>query len=459
MGKLKEAKSTVIKIRDNTTWGKIMYSACYAFNKHLAEHWLEYCIRFDDGEVLGNLDNALDNANAELENIKREKAENDSNVADSVHKTIELYKQYGASKIPESIVANYRRNKDDANVRRQYEGLCEARRLAFAKYNEAMAERREFERKRATYNTEHSYESKRISNRITAIKRKLAIRNIPVQHPVCCDFELLNNFILSEQQTEKLMGLLLSILAINTSNAFISSITDLQRAKVCEKLFEFLDSFKHIYDFATGCYEERDGVLQMKSMDVLAKTFYNGYYITLKGYCLRAFMHSVKESETIVSVYDLFPETDENEGGANRGFDRIAFDQNNFSFGGYETTNEDIAEMWLDVANGIRANCDAFSSEIRSAMQSSLPQGNYYETTDSQAMCKGIVFGVVDGILFALREGRNVPSRLKNIVLDASGGVESRQELDKLVQCVTNLLKQYMREFFAAEKQEELLNN
>jgi len=252
--------------------------------------------------------------------------------------------------------------------------------------------------------------------------------------------------------------LLLSILAINTGNAFISSISDLQREKVCEKLFEFLDSFKHIYDFATGCYEERDGKLQMKSIETLHKTFYNGYYITLKGYCLRAFMHCVRESETIVSVYDLFPETDENES-ANKGFDRIAFDQCNFSFGGRETTNEEIVEMWRDIANAIRTHRDQFSSEIRSLMQSALPKGNYYETPDSQAMCNGIVVGVVDGILFELQEGRNVPSRLKNIVLDASGGVESKQELEKLVQCVTDLLKQYVREFFETERQEELLNN
>lgn len=459
MGKLKEAKSTVIKIRDNTTWGKIMYSACYAFNKHLAQHWLEYCIKFDEGKVLGNLDNALDNAHAELASIKREKMENDANVSNSVQKTIELYKQYGASKIPESIVANYRRNRGDASVRSQYEGLFEARKSAFARYNEAMAERKKLEFKRAAYNTEHSYESKKITNRITAIKRKLAIRNIPMHHPIRCDFELLNDFILSEQQAEKLMGLLLSILAINTGNAFISNITDLQREKVCEKLFEFLNSFNHIYDFATGCYEEKNGVLQMKSMNVLERTFYNGYYTTLKGYCLRAFMNSVRESETIVSVYDLSPETNENQGGANRGFDRIAFDQSCSLLGSCESTNDGVIEMWVDVANGIKANCDEFSNEIRRAMQSLLPKGNYYETADSQAMCRGVVFGVVDGILFALREGRNVPSRLKNIVLDAAGGVESKQELDKLVQCITSLFKQYMREFFDAEKQEELLNN
>ncbi len=457
MAKLsKEEKSTVVKIRENTTWGKIMYNACYIFNKNLSDYLLEYCVKFDDGEVLGNLENAMRQANVELVNLKAERKTNDEVVASCVQNTMDLYKQYWAAKIPESVVANYRRGIGDNE---DYARYIQIRKQAYNRYHNAVQERKIAEKKRIDFNFAHSYESKRITNRITAIKRKMAIQSASLQHSICEDFELLNNFILSEAQCEKLMGLLLSILSLNTGNAFITQLTDLEREKVCEKLYDYLNEFNHIYDFATGCYMVKNNTLVLKPMATLSKTLYNGYYITLKGYCLRSFMQIVKEREMVTSVYELYPQ-DEEGNDRESGFDRVC-DETTMSSIRFPSSkiDEGTIDIWVDIANEIKCRKNEVALKIKSLMQLSLPNGNYYESDEAIPICENALFGALDGIMMELQTGKHITSKIRNVVFDSVGGVESKQELDNLVVHITNVIKSCIREYFEKEKTDELLLN
>ena len=439
-----QPKSTVSKLRTNTSWGNIMYSACYAFNQHFSDYWLEYCLRFDDGLVFASLPEEKRNAENELNLLKQAKKQNASILSESVQRTIEAYKQYNSSKVLGNVVRSYRSNPENCP---EYANLLQARQEAYQKYNLAMQERKQAESGQARYNALHSYDSKRIANRITAINRKMLISNLPMTHSICDDYEILNNLILSEEQTEKLMGLLLSILAINTNNAFIIQLTDLQRERICDALFEHLNGFKHIYDFATGCYEEVNGTLVMKSPEVLAKTLYNGYYLTLKGYCLRAFMQVVKESECVLSIYDLYPPQNNNNN-ANCEFDALSFNTERATpLGG----PSQVVDLWREVSNCLQQEREEIAIEVREKMQRMLPKGNYYETERSQNDCRNAIQGTIDGITFELSEGRNVPARIKNIVLDAIGGVESAGELDSLVHVITDEFKSRIAEYLQNE--------
>ena len=64
-----EEKSTVIKIRDDFDWGRILYDACHVFNRRMAEYLVEYARRYDEGEVV--VKNANDEISALVEKRNR----------------------------------------------------------------------------------------------------------------------------------------------------------------------------------------------------------------------------------------------------------------------------------------------------------------------------------------------------------------------------------------------------
>ena len=291
-----EGKSTVLKIMDEFDWGRILYNACYIFNKGFAEYLEDYAKRYDEGDVV------VDDAEKETEKlisqrdglIDERKRLHDEVRKASTEKT-SAFRQYAKAFPVGEVVANWRKDilagrKTGDNIDK-YRKLISNRSELEKVFHASVEKEKRTPRAERRYIDSNLFATRTLNQKVKNIRKMVDKHSIPLGHRMSDEIKPLQELILSEGQTERLMAVCLNILNTYSEKDFSSTLEVSERERVVEGIYSFFSNFEHNYDFISGCYEvdEETHELKMKPLDVLENKIYNGYYFTIRGYVQRAY--------------------------------------------------------------------------------------------------------------------------------------------------------------------------
>jgi hypothetical protein len=257
------------------------------------------------------------------------------------------------------------------------------------------------------------------------------------------------------------MGVCINILETYSEKEFSTLMYINDRENIADYIFNYFISFKHNYDFITGCYEEKNNKLYLKDFDMLKNKFYNGYYLTIRGFMRCAYSEARNEHFNIQSS-DAYWETD--EGNGNHGVDLLVNTDDNKK-GGYSTIISDtegftdgMYDFWNVCRIFLNEHVDDMANELYQQMIKQFPNMNYYNQMSDGRHLRDVFFKTLNSINDELIKGNNISFKLKHIVLDSMGGAETKDEWNKCSAFVLDIIKNYMNKFFVKNKK-NLYNN
>ena len=450
-------KSTVAGMRDECEWGRMLYDACYVFNLGLAEYWIEYASQYEQGD--DDYANALEKAEAldrRREEVMRERSDIQKKIKDYSRLIRETCAEYASKAVIGEAVSKWR-NLYGLERCEEYDDMT-ARRSELRRQCKALLKMQSDVVARLKSHIEaNRFATRDLANKSNALRKHMAAHGKRLDHPICDDLIPIYDFILSDETTEHLMGLCISIVNKYSGKEFCTTMDMAGRERTAERIYEFFRNFQHNYDFITGCYEEgEDGLLKLKPLDGLAAKFYNGYYLTVRGYVQRAYAAARDEALAVSSIEE------KTERNGNHGVNED--EDSDFSVvDGEDATgpyarpsgefDDGMVEFWRDCKAYLESNAGEMADAIRKRMSRHFPDLGFYKAGSGKALARmsDMVMKTIGGIDEELTERRRVGSNLKHIVLDALGGAESQREWAYCTKVVSSVILGKMTEFFAKD--------
>ncbi len=465
-----EEKSTVIKIRDDFDWGRILYDACHVFNRGFAEYLVEYAKRYDNGDVV--VKDVDDETNSLIEKrdrlIDARKALHDAVRAASASK-VNAFRKYAKTLPIGEVITNWRRSamagETNGDSIDKYRELINSRNELNNAYHSCLMNEKsaiEDERRHIDANL---FVTRSINHRVRNIVKMMDKHKIPLGHPMMEDVGKLHELILSEGQIERLMAVCLNILNTYSEKEFSTMMSVMERESIAEKIFEFFSKFEHNYDFISGCYDidEETGTLKLKPVEVLANKIYNGYYFTIRGYVQRSYA-SIRFEKFNVESADANWQTEDDNG--NHGIDRkLSSETEQDCCGGTmashepEPLDDGMIDIWTDCNSFLSDSIPSMSREIADELSHRFPRNPYYRNANLEERMAMVMSSVMKGVNNELVSGNVIGSKLKHIVLDSMGGAETAEEWKQNVIIITKTMMKYIRKFFSAEKMRHIDGN
>ena len=455
-------KSTVLKIRDEYDWGRILYDACHVFNRGFAEYLVEYAERYDNGSIAAEEDGgeaaALIGQRDKL--LGERKALHDAVRRASANK-VTAYRKYAKALPIGEVVSNWRRSTREGETCgenfEKYRELLNGRHELNIAYRSCLLKEKQAVDEERRHIDANLFATRTLNRRAKNIEKMMDKHRIPLWHPMAEDVGVLYDLIVSDRQTERLMAVCLNILNTYSEKEFSTIMGVLDRECVAERIFEFFSKFEHNYDFIAGCYDvdEKTGLLKLKPLDVLAGKLYNGYYFTLRGYVQRSYASVRFEKFNIISADALG-----NDGnGSNRGIDRkLSSDSTAPIAGGgsavkdAEPLDEGMLDVWTDCNDFLSGSIQSMSEEAADELSSRFPKNPYYRDGNLAERMSAVISSVMNGVNMELVSGNVVGSKIKHIVLDSMGGAETSEEWRQNVIVITRIMTKYIKRFFLEEK-------
>lgn len=464
-----EEKSTVIKIRDDFDWGRILYDACHVFNRRMAEYLVEYARRYDEGEVV------VKNANEEISALveKRNRLIGERKILHDALRNasaskVNAYRKYAKALPIGEVVANFRKSvlsgETSGESIDRYKELMNGRSELNSAYHSCLiGEKKAMENERRHIDA-NLFATRSLSHKINSIAKMVDKHKVPLGHPMTDDVDSIYGLLMSEAQNERLMAVCLNILNTYSEKEFSTMMNVLERERIAEKIFEFFSKFEHNYDFISGCYDldESTGCLKMKPLDVLANKIYNGYYFTIRGYVQRSYAGIRFEKYNVESA-DANWETETDNG--NHSIDRKVSSESEMEHGGApanhepESLDEGMVDIWTDCNNYLSDSIPSMSQEISDELSRRFPRNPYYSNNSLFKRMSDVMASVMNKVNGELVSGNVVGNKLKHIVLDSMGGAETNEEWRQNVAVITNTLMKYIKRFFVMENMRHVDEN
>lgn len=450
----KSTKSKVQIIRGNCDWGAILYSACLVFNRNLAAYWLAFVGECESEKSAGTerMLVEIEELSTERERILQSDALRRKFRSEVSRKASESRRQYVMSKPIGDFVEGWKKYRN-AQMGADLVGMLDnmasddRHRVAMqsrAKYLEeyalAMKLKTEEEMDAEKPSPQQAH---RLLVRISSLKKSVEARRTPLARSLMEDRDEMHSFLMSEMQSERLMGVCLNILKTYSGGDFFVRFSEYDREVTANYIFDAFNAFAHNYDFLCGCYEkDSDGRLRLKSREVLEQKFYNGYYLTIRGFVQKAYVHARREMLRISSL-DACPGGDDERDG-------------------YERMAEACSEMQPSIDSLVDEGMIRYWQECRDFFftRKSDMEEDFMRIAKSADSCRvpsrrdvaELLGGVISGLDRELSAGRTVRSKLRHIILDAMGGSRSVEEWNTHTKIVQGIIKKYLSLFFASER-------
>ena len=78
------AKSTVLNMRDEFDWGRILFDACYMFNYSLANYWNEYVKKYNHEKICDEVNKNINEMKNKRDSILDKKNELKNSIKDTL---------------------------------------------------------------------------------------------------------------------------------------------------------------------------------------------------------------------------------------------------------------------------------------------------------------------------------------------------------------------------------------
>lgn len=433
----KEEKSTVITIRDNFDWGKILFNACYIFNKNLADYWIEYIKKYENGEIKTvDAEHKIKQMNQTRDNLLTNKLKLRDNTRSASINVTSSYRNYVKSLPIGKSVSSLRKNSVEYDVNPEYKKLNDYYFITVNEEEKAIKKEKE-------YTCDHLFETRTLGNKMKQLKKMINIHNKQLAHPLSDDKEKLYNFILSENQIEKLMGVCLNILNSYSEKDFNQIMNIQDKEKISELIFNYFNDFKHNYDFLAGCYEIKDdGKLYLKDLEELQNKLYNGYYFTIRGHVQRAYIKAREEHYNIISSDEKWSDEPDN---FNHGIDKYNNIDNDYIYNKRSEFDEGMIDFWKSCKEYLSCYYKNIAFEFYQKMNEKFSDlSDYYNQENTQKMILEIINGINDELI----RGRDLGNKFKYIILYSTRGAESKKEWQYSTEVMSLIFKKYLQKFF-----------
>ena len=447
-----EYTSTVTNIRRDFDWGKILFNACYLFNHNLALHWLNYVDNYNNGKNIKTSSQAEADILIQKRNeILQEKQRLKENVKNYSSNALNSYRQYAKILPIGKMVTQWRNN----NLIDEYNNIIEARKEFYNKYNSFQDLLNLASIEEENYKNEHLFETRNFSNKARTLNKLIELHNLELHHPIQQDRQIIYDFLESEEQAERLMGVCLNILNTYSQKEFSTMMNIKDRENIADGIYDFFYSFTHNYDFIAGCYElKEDNKLHLKDIETLHNKFYNGYYFTIRGFVQRSYVAIRKEHFNITSA-DMNWEND--EGNGNHGVDNFANTESINNKSGYSTIiagaerykfGEGMIAFWTQCQDYLQKHVEEMAKELFDKMNKKFSHMPYYSNMTNTVIMQQVIMNVISGINNELIKGRYIGNKLKHIILDSMGGAESKEEWKSCSNFIVEIMTKYINNFF-----------
>ena len=451
-----DIKSTVMNMRDEFDWGKILFDACYIFNYSLAEHWLNYVKNYQNKKFVQDSDKHINEIIETRNKIINTKKDFKENRKKTIQQANIFYKQYAQALPIGSFIKEQRMNNNSV----QFQELMNIRKDSYDKYHHFIDENNKIIQEENDYTKNHLFQARTLGTRARTLKKIINIHELELSHPICEDKDIIYNFLISEEQAERLMGVCINILNTYSEKEFSKSMNVQDREKIADNIYEYFSTFEHNYDFITGCYQVgNDNKLYLKDLEKLKSKLYNGYYFTIRGFVQRSYIAARDEKYNITSV-DMNWNDEDNH--SNCGFDKYTNTEEELK-GGYSVaatsaeTNgfgEGMKNFWYSCQEYLKENIDEMANELFYKMKNRFSDMNYYCSMTNNQIMVNILLNTLNGISEELKRGKNVSSKLKHIILDSMGGAETKTEWKQCVIFTSDIIMKHINKFFIYNKKE-----
>ncbi len=455
-------KSTVMKIKDEFDWGRILYNACFVFNKGLSDHLVKYAEKYDEGgTVVDDINQETENLIGKRDTLIRERDQLHENVRQASAKKVSAFRKYAKAMPVGQVVSDWRKGmlageKHSARIEKYCEMLRQRYDLG-KDYKITVTEEKEAVGAEREHIDSNHFATRSINQRIKDIAKMVDLHKVGLGHKMADDVPALQELLLSDEQTERLMAVCLNILNTYSEKEFSTMMEVIDREHIAERIYDFFSNFKHNYDFISGCYQidEETGLLKLKPLDVLANKLYNGYYFTIRGYVQRSYAGVRFEKYNVESVDANWDKETDN---GNHGIDRKLSNESEREQGGSVSSrvasplDEGMLDIWRDCNHFLWDNIDGMSSEITEELAERFSRNPYYNREDMGERMPIIMSFIIDDINTELEAGNVIGSKLKHIILDSMGGAETNEEWRQNVVIISRIMTKYIKAFFSKEK-------
>lgn len=446
-GEIEQEKSTIIGMRDGYDWGRVLYDACAMFNLNLAEYWIDYAAKQDGGgfddskEKADMIESARDEILARRERHKQESRRMTRGAFDA-------YNEYSSIPIVGDVVREMRASRMRGEAVPQGYADARSRRDSLkSEYLSFVREKDAEDRRFGEYMDGVPCQTRELGNQFRNLMKLSEVHKTPLARPISEDLIPMYEFIVSEDQVERLMSLCISILNNYSQKEFCTMMCLGDRERVAENIYDRFSKCVHNYDFLAGCYERHDdGLLHLRPFEVLSSKFYNGYYMTIRGYVQRAYV-SARDEKFMVSSLDASVSGSEDDRDISETVpsseDGQTMQYSAPNLGGFD---EGMVAFWNDCKSYLHDKSGHISGEILRMMRERFPCMEFYSRPDAEM--PGFVDKVLDGIDEELSLRRSVGAKLKQIVLDAMDGAETQEEWQYCTFATAHIIYSTMLEHF-----------
>lgn len=452
MPKKETTKSTVIAMRDEFDWGKTLYNACFIFNQKLADYWREYAMNYEKKrEEIIKSEEETKRIIKKRNSIIDEKARLKSNTRDLSFKVTDYYRKYIKALPIGDCVSEYRLNKFSES----YTAIINERKQHYNNYNQCYDLKQKSLIIENDYKNEHLFETRELNSKVKSLNKLIELHKLELDHPITEDIDVLYDFITSEKQIERLMSVCINILETYSEKEFSTMMYVKDRENIANYIFDYFENFNHNYDFISGCYElKEDNKLHLKDLKTLENKFYNGYYLTIRGFVQRSYAEGRNEHFNIKSADENWQNDNDN---TNHGIDMITDTEK--EKGGYTITQREgftdgMYDFWGLCKSFLNNHLDEMAVLLKNKMINQFPKMNYYKDMSDNTIMINLLSNVLNGIDGELIKGNNVSVKLKHIILDSMGGAETKEEWNKCSTFIISIIKEYMKKFFVENRTE-----
>lgn len=461
--KQSEEKSTVMAMRDDCDWGRILYDACYIFNKSFADYLVEYARQYDEGNLVVK---DADKETAELlykrNKLIGEREELHEAVRSASANKTDAFRSYAKSLPIGEVVSKWRKSRDSGELDEE----------CIENYKKAINERNEYkelyhahmqEEKLAIADERNHIDSnlfmtRTINRRVKNIAKLIEKHKLPLNHGMSEEVKPLYDLIVSDGQVERLMAVCVNVLNTYSEREFITIMDVLDREHIAEKIYDFFSKFEHNYDFIAGCYDIDDnGCLALKPIDVLKDKIYNGYYFTIRGYVQRAYA-SIRFEKFNIESTDINWENEKDNG--NHGIDRKKSSESESNGLSLHSTaiseqnvlDEGTKDCWTDCSKFLSDHIGMISEELAETLSTKFPRNPYYNSEKTVQNMDAFVAMALKSVSSELLAGNMIGNKFKHIVLDSMRGAENNEEWRQNVNALSGIMAKYIKMFFLKER-------
>ncbi len=457
------AWSMVRHFRDKTDWGRILFDTCWCFNSRLAEYLVEYARDYDEGRI------SRESILAESKELSRrreamiaEKERLHLAAKEARVKSQEEYRRYAAARVGAEEVDGWRQwyaasESGDLVEQARHEILVEkylsginAREALFRRQKEVAEQAELADEEERRYNDSHLFEVRDLGQRARSLERLSERHAVRLGHRMSDDAVCLRSFILSDGQAERLMAICLTILNQYTNGGdFIKFDSPAIRERTVQHIDDYFRNYRHNYDFLTGCYgDDGNGVAVLKGDEELSRHFYNGYYMTIKGFVQKAYDAAQHECQMTDSLEDEGPHERRS---VDSGVDEICAESigRPASAAALTAIDEGMVSLWMDCVEWMRGELATMGEEAASRLSSGQKSSGRRAGAGigGASRMSAAMEVVLDRIGQELSYGRRIGKKFRDIVYDSMGGLRDDSEFQLVVCVVKEILSKYLNRY------------